>query len=827
MRVIRLLLPVLVLLSAAACATSTAPPSGASPPEGWEYDPTAPSPPDSGPIEAVVVDLSLLPPGESARTGTLRAVGRRPELPISLEEADRLRAAALDAEAHPEVVQVASVGSRAPIPVRGFESMDFPSAGAAFVPPDAELAVGPGHVVAVTNIAFEFYNHFGASLSGSPIPFSTLFGTTTGCTNMFDPNVVYDEQLDRFVLGVDANGTGYCIAISQGPNPLGPWNVYSFATVAAGSGEFFDYPHAGVGALAIFVGANMYDASMNFLRGDVWAVDKQAMAAGMPLPFPVKKSTGAESTPQPMNAHGWAQGTWPSTGPHWVVTDGPYDGNQFGVWAWTDPFGANSFTHLGLVDLQAATGFGASYPVDAPQLGSLIPIQDNDWRVLDAEYRNGHVWMTHSMSMNPGLGVVDAVRWAELDPTLPAVVQAGIVVSQDAHRLFPDLAVNHCNDMTLGYTLTSSTLIPAVWVTGRLGSDPPGTIQAEAPVRPGSVVYSTWETGPYRWGDYTGATSGPDGDTTWYLGEYSKLINPAPLANWGTYVGVFSTACPTQGDLQLTKTDGASQAIPGTAVTYTLVVTNLGPADISGANLVDMLPAALTGVSWTCTPQVGPPASTCSAPSGAGSVNLTLDLQAGATVTVGVGGTLSPSATGVLSNTATVTAPGTMDPNPANDAATDVDALTPVADLGVTVTDGRTYVLPGTTTTYTVTVSNAGPSDAPAAVVTDAAPADLTITSWTCAAAGGAACGAPSGGGPLADGPSLPAGGSVVYTVLGSVSASAAGVLRYTVSSSPGPGVVDPAPGNDSGWDDNAVGIDIFSDDFESGDLTAWSSSVP
>jgi len=52
-----------------------------------------------------------------------------------------------------------------------------------------------------------------------------------------------------------------------------------------------------------------------------------------------------------------------------------------------------------------------------------------------------------------------------------------------------------------------------------------------------------------------------------------------------------------------------------------------------------------------------------------------------ATVTFTLSGTISPSATGTLSNTATVAAPaGVTDPNPANNAATDTDGL--VSGLG-------------------------------------------------------------------------------------------------------------------------------------------------
>ena len=68
--------------------------------------------------------------------------------------------------------------------------------------------------------------------------------------------------------------------------------------------------------------------------------------------------------------------------------------------------------------------------------------------------------------------------------------------------------------------------------------------------------------------------------------------------------------------------------------------------------------------------------------------------------------------------TATVTAPsGISDPNLANNTATDTDAITVKADLKVTVTDGKTSAVAGSKNTYTIVVTNAGPSKVSGAVI--------------------------------------------------------------------------------------------------------------
>src|SRR5262245_27284506 len=84
------------------------------------------------------------------------------------------------------------------------------------------------------------------------------------------------------------------------------------------------------------------------------------------------------------------------------------------------------------------------------------------------------------------------------------------------------------------------------------------------------------------------------------------------------------------------------------------------------------------------------------------------------------------------------------------------------ADLAITKTDGVTTATPGGSVTYTITSSNAGPSNASGSTVADTFPASLTCT-WTCVGAGGGTCTA-SGSGNINDVVNLPFGGSVTHT---------------------------------------------------------------
>ncbi len=254
-----------------------------------------------------------------------------------------------------------------------------------------------------------------------------------------------------------------------------------------------------------------------------------------------------------------------------------------------------------------------------------------------------------------------------------------------------------------------------------------------------------------------------------------------------------------QADLAITKTDGITTAVPGGSVTYTITASNAGPSNASNVTVADTFPASLIA-TWTC---LGAGGGTCTA-AGSGNINNTVNLPVGGSVTYTVSASISAATSGTLSNTATVTAPGGVtDPNPGNNSATDTDILTPQADLAITKTDGVTTAAPGGSVTYTITASNAGPSNASGATVADTFPASLTAT-WTCVGTGGGTCTA-AGSGNINNTVNLPAGGSVTYTVSASISAAASGTLSNTATVTAPGGVTDPNPGNNSATDSDTL----------------------
>ncbi len=128
-------------------------------------------------------------------------------------------------------------------------------------------------------------------------------------------------------------------------------------------------------------------------------------------------------------------------------------------------------------------------------------------------------------------------------------------------------------------------------------------------------------------------------------------------------------------DLGITKTDGRTTYTPGAAITYTIVVTNAGPAPATGFSVADNVPSAVTGVTVSCAVTgTGNCGTNGSSGNSIAFTGATLSPGAPNALTLTVSGTVSASATGTLVNTATVAAgAGSSDPNPGNNSATDSD----------------------------------------------------------------------------------------------------------------------------------------------------------
>lgn len=375
-----------------------------------------------------------------------------------------------------------------------------------------------------------------------------------------------------------------------------------------------------------------------------------------------------------------------------------------------------------------------------------------------------------------------------------------------------DIANNLGSDSNTTIVSTSSGDAVATttdqWVTtfqnyaGTTSSDPRlgHVLQgAGAPVQLNGINFANGDDNP--WWSYP-ITLAP-GQTkiilNFGIGTPSKAAanaKAAQLANFSGYANAQQCMSATElgqvvnflttADLSITKSSTPSgTVIAGSAVAYTLNVSNAGPSPASAVSVTDTLPpgfvfTSASGTGWTCNQSAG--TVTCTLPS----------LAVGPANPITINGT-APAAAGPITNTATVSATN-PDPNSTNNTATNNLTVVVQADLSITKSTTATSATSGFPVTYSINVTNAGPNAASNVVVTDVLPAGSTFnsasgTGWTCsAAAGTVTCTRPT----LAVG----AAPTISLTMTPGYPASHGATLANTASVSSS--TTDPTPGNNA-----------------------------
>jgi uncharacterized repeat protein (TIGR01451 family) len=265
------------------------------------------------------------------------------------------------------------------------------------------------------------------------------------------------------------------------------------------------------------------------------------------------------------------------------------------------------------------------------------------------------------------------------------------------------------------------------------------------------------------------------------------------LNNTGDDTASESTMVVRQVDLAVSTMESIDPVIAGSGtgnLTYTITVTNNGPSDASGVVLSEdlTLPA---GVTFTPT----------TAPDATWSVG-NLAALASATLTVVL--TVGPSAAAgsdVISSQASVAAVIEPESPSGNNSSTILTSIAVQADLAVSKTDLPDPVLAGGDVTYTITVSNAGPSDAQNVSLSDVIPANTTFVSAMQTSGPAFVLTKPPVGGTgtfTATASTLAAGASATFTLVVNVNSGVAQGSVITNTATASTTTPDPNAANDS-----------------------------
>ena len=409
------------------------------------------------------------------------------------------------------------------------------------IPPDAEGAIGPHHLMEALNSQVVIQDRSGNVLSAIT---NWTFWSSLGVTESFDAHVLYDPYAQRWIFssaaGEKSSNGAVLIGVSQTSDPTAGWNIYRINL--GSSVNWVDYPTLGFNKNWIVVQANIFTvAGNNFVNSMIWAFDKADLYAG---------GTGKYTVLTPANGFTQVPATTmdPNLSTMYLLEQSSSGSGKLRIDTITGPVGSEVLTS-GVAYPTGPSAWQEFSPVInfAPQLGSSENIDTEDGRIQSCVYRNGSLWASHTVYL-PATGTPTrtAAQWWQINMSASAlgqVQQFGRIDDPTGANFyaFPTLAVNQYGDVMLGYTHFGTGIYPSGAYSMRLASDPPNTMESEVMLKAGEASYfKDFGTGENRWGDFTATVVDPVDDTSmWTIQEYAGQSNM-----WGTWWGSITPGAP-------------------------------------------------------------------------------------------------------------------------------------------------------------------------------------------------------------------------------------------------------------------------------------------
>jgi len=657
----------------------------------------------------------------------------------------------------------AVVSATAPTLVNSFEGIGNGFVGPAgtfsvnSAPPDTNGAVGPTHYVETVNSSFAIFDKTGTPIYG-PKPINSIWSTFGGgcqSNNDGDPSAVYDGLADRWIITqFSVTTTPYlmCVAVSTTSDPTGSYYRYSFSY---GNSNFPDYPKLSVWPDAYYLTVNFFTNGTTFAGAGVAALDRAKMLAGQPATQQLFQTSTLYGGLLAATVDG--SRLPPAGAPNYLVALGTSTSLRYWKFHvdWTTP---SSSTFTGPTSL-AVAGYtrACNGGTCIPQSGTTQQLDSLADRVMyRLAYRNfaDHeaLVVNHSVAAGSSTGV----RWYELRPVNGnlTVFQQGTYAPDSSYRWMGSIAMDQAGGIGLGYSVSSSSLHPAIRYTGRLASDPLGQMgQGE-----GSIVEGVGSQGVNRalsrWGDYSSMSVDPaDGCTFWYANEY---IPTTGTFNWRTRIGTFRLPnCGVPNDFSISANPTSLSLVQGQSGTSTIST------------------AVTSGSAQTVS------LSASGFPAGAtASFNPT-------SVTAGGNSTLTLSAGSAAAGTYTVTVTGTgTSANHSTTVSLTVNAPPPPNDFSISANPTSLSLVQGQSGTSAIsTVLTSGSAETVNLTATGTpagATASLSPTSVTT-----------GGGSTLTVGAGTATPGTYTLTVTGTASATHSTTVSLTITAPPPSGITN------------------------------------
>ncbi len=443
------------------------------------------------------------------------------------------------------------------------------------VPSEPCVAVGPAHILCLGPGDVRVFDKATGQLLRSQCQ-NVFFGLSTGCLSganpvygdgggLIDPDCYFDRVAQRFVaLSFSVMGTGMMhvqshlhLAISQTPDPMGPWRLYHIDTSTSPFSPGYTYlpdrPSLGVSLDKIAVASHMvsYEDGPEFTLFQV--MDRDSAYAGLvpdPLHPEIPRTTDFAVFDTMAFNYRLGHNASPDSTLH-MLTVGGLVPNVVSYRSIRGPAGACTLSDTTGLPLNFPRTFGGGKR--APQRGTAVPLLtslDRDANPSGLWVRNGILSLAWSQPMllctADTLSVIRVLRLAVSTQglqraTLSALMDT-IYSDPGMWYSFPAICDDAFGRIYLGFQGSSPTLFPSCFVTGMQPGD--ATIEGNPTLaKAGEKPWVRADGGGHagRWGDFSTidldeSVSPPE---AYYAGEWGKAATTSTIDSLGTWIRSF------------------------------------------------------------------------------------------------------------------------------------------------------------------------------------------------------------------------------------------------------------------------------------------------
>ncbi|MCA9096855.1 MAG: hypothetical protein KDA36_00640 [Planctomycetaceae bacterium] len=467
----------------------------------------------------------------------------------------------------------------------------------------------------------------------------SFFEPLTPANKLFDPKVIYDQISERFIVvalerqdtarGDSVNTSRILVAVSDDSNPNGTWYYLAIDGKVnfSGTDTWADYPGLAIDEEAIYITNNQFTfGASNTSKGSrLWIVNKSDLYSNATSPtvniYDPSTASGLASqsfTMQPAHVFGSAPG---STGTFLVSTNWVSGANELAKIIRVDnPLSSPTFvsSNVTLGDLQANF---PSFP-NTPQPGTSTKINTNDYRALNAVWRNDYLYFVNTVLPASGDNAgEETAHWYKVSTSnLSSLTLSdsgsigGEDIAAETRTFFPSIAVDSNDNIAVGFSAAGPNLYAGAYYTIHRTGATAGSTETPTELAAGLDYYvrtfTTGSTGRNRWGDYTATVVDPLDDSFWSFNEYALTRGTASGGEdgrWGTRWGKFTASLNNQPTLTasgLAFLDPISVNMPNASNSGTLIstlISRMSPGGITDPDSGDPQGIAINGATGTST----------------------------------------------------------------------------------------------------------------------------------------------------------------------------------------------------------------------------------